>query len=108
VAKPSIDLNARNFGFGDQNEFLIASRQLEDTAVSAFNDLVPQIQNPNILAIAARMLSTEGYHAGNVREQIILRGLTAPHIDAQDILPVAAQFFPTDANGLAPTRFIAQ
>ena len=113
IAKPAINLNALGLGFGNENEFLLLSRAFEDTGVSAYSGAAPLISHSNsgrtILGAAARILAAEAYHAGNIRLQVVQRGLTSPAVDGQDIAPDAAHLFDVDqTTGLAVARTTGQ
>ena len=65
VAKPTIDFTAA--GVRDETSFLLAARLLEDVGVSAYTGAAPNLTNPEILSIAARILGTEAEHTGAIR-----------------------------------------
>lgn len=108
ASKPAINLNALGIGFGSQTEFLILARAFEDVGVSAYGGAAPDISNRTFLAAAARILATEAYHAGNIREQLVLKNITAPAVDGQDQPPSISNFFPTDSNGLSIVRSVGE
>lgn len=107
VAKPAINLNPQNLG-NSINSFLTLSRAFEDTGVSAYGGAAPLITSKVVLGAAARILATEAYHAGNIRFQVVERGLTVGSLDGLDQPPTAANQFPTDANGLSVIRTVAE
>jgi hypothetical protein len=109
VAKPAINLAAAGIGFASETEFLLLSRAFEDTGVSAYAGAAPLISHSRlgrtILDAAARILAAEAYHAGNIRLQVVQRGLTSPATDSKDIPPDLAHFFAVDqTTGLAVSR----
>jgi hypothetical protein len=108
VAKPAINLNPTNVNFSDVAQFLNRARQFEDVGVSAYAGAAPLISSDAILSAAARILATEAYHAGNIRYQVVERGISSISVDAQDQTPASNNFFPTDQNGLAIARTPAQ
>ena len=110
VAKPAINLAALGFGFGNQTDFLRAARILEDVGVSAYAGAATGFKKePTVLMAAAQILATEAYHAGNIRFQVVDKGISpGGAIDAKDQPPTASNFFPTDANGLAIARTVAE
>jgi hypothetical protein len=104
IPKPAINLNAAGYGFADDVEFLVLSRNFEDTGVSAYGGAAPFIRDKDVLGAAARILATEAYHAGNIRFQVVDQDIQIDKIDAKDQPPTENNFFPTDANGLAIVR----
>jgi hypothetical protein len=108
IAKPAINLNALGLGFANESEFLILARAFEDVGVSAYGGAARFISNKDILEAAARILAIEAYHAGNIRLQVVAKGISAPPVDAIDQPPAPNNFFPTDENALALVRSAAQ
>jgi hypothetical protein len=103
VAEPAINLDALGLGFKNDSEFLILSRAFEDTGVSAYAGAATLLSGSNLQA-AAQILATEAYHAGNIRLNIVQKGISDPPIDSKDVPPDEQHFFPVDANGLAIKR----
>ena len=83
------------------------SRALEDTGVSAYAGAATLLTGTNLQA-AAQILGTEAYLAGNVRLQVVQKGITAAMTDAMDIPPTESAFFPVDSNALALKRSTSQ
>lgn len=108
VAKPAINLAALGIGFANETEFQILARAFEDVGVSAYGGAATAIKNKKILGVAARILATEAYHAGNIRFQVVQEEITVPALDSLDQPPTSTNFFPTDVNGLAVVRTIDQ
>jgi hypothetical protein len=108
VAKPAINLAALGIGFANETEFQTLARAFEDVGVSAYGGAATAIKNKKILGVAARILATEAYHAGNIRFQVVQDGISVPAVDSLDQPPTATNFFPTDTNGLALIRTIDQ
>ena len=113
VAKPPIKLDALGIGFASESEFLLLARAFEDTGVSAYSGAAPLISHSRagktILGVAARILATETYHAGNIRLQVVQKGLTSPATDNQDIPPTLDHLFTVDdTTGLAVVRTTGQ
>jgi hypothetical protein len=111
VAKPSINLNALNLGFNNQNEFLTVAAIFEDVGVSAYGGAAPLIDNSKILAAAAQIALTEAQHAGVLRLLASDNKLAVPQVDAKSVptLNLAnGKLFFTDGNGLSPTRTTAE
>ncbi|GAC1617971.1 MAG: ferritin-like domain-containing protein [Candidatus Acidiferrum sp.] len=107
VAEPVINLDALGV-INTQALFLLASRALEDTGVSAYAGAATLLTGNNLQA-AAQILATEAYHAGNVRLQVVQQnvpGLTK--LDSQDVLPDSTHYFTVDANALAIKRTTSQ
>lgn len=107
VAEPKINLDALGIGFTSDNDFLTLARAFEDTGVSAYAGAATLLTGNNLQA-AAQILATEAYHAGNIRLNLVQRGIAAPATDAQDVPPTEQHFFPVDANGLAIKRTTSQ
>lgn len=108
VAKPAINLAALGLGFANETEFQIVARAFEDVGVSAYGGAAAAIKSKKILAVAARILATEAYHAGNIRLQVVQDEIAAPPVDSQDQPPNSTNLFPTDLNGLAIVRTVEQ
>jgi hypothetical protein len=106
IARPTINLNALGIGFGSEAEFLVLARAFEDVGVSAYAGAAPLISDKGILGKAAQILATEAYHAGNIREQVAIKGIATSSLDSQDVLPPpsGSQFFTVDSNALAIIR----
>ncbi|GAC1618980.1 MAG: ferritin-like domain-containing protein [Candidatus Acidiferrum sp.] len=107
VAEPAINLNALGIGFKSDAEFLILARAFEDTGVSAYAGAATLLTGNN-LQYAAQILAAEAYHAGNIRLNIIQKGINDPATDSMDIPPTEQHFFPLDANALALKRTPSQ
>lgn len=106
VAKPAINLNALGLGFGNDAEFLIAWRALEDTGVSAYAGAARFLSSADNVETAARILANEANHMGNARYQIARKGVRVTALDGKDILPPPAgsRLFALDSNGLSAIR----
>ncbi len=107
VAEPVINLDAVGV-INTQALFLLASRALEDTGVSAYSGAATLLTGNNLQA-AAQILATEAYHAGNIRLNVVQQhvpGLTK--LDSQDVLPDGTHYFTVDANALAIKRTTSQ
>ena len=109
IAKPSINLNAAGFGFGNLLEFLKLARIFEDIGVSAYGGAaaLPFVANSPYIGTAARILAAEAEHVGNIRLQIArLNVPTAPALDGVDILPPPSgtKFMSLDDNALSAVR----
>lgn len=107
VAEPAINLDALGV-INTQALFLLASRALEDTGVSAYAGAATLLTGNNLQA-AAQILGTEAYHAGNIRLNVVQQkvpGLTK--LDSQDVLPDSTHYFPVDSNALAIKRTTSQ
>ena len=107
VSQPNINLAALGIGFAGDNDFLNLARAFEDTGVSAYAGAATLLTAGNLQA-AAQILAVEAYHAGNVRLEIVQKGITAAKTDSLDIPPTESAFFPVDANALALKRTPSQ
>jgi len=56
--------------------------------------------------VAAQILATEAYHAGNIRLAIGVNWVSTTQTDSEDVLPPPSgkQWFTTDSTGLALVR----
>lgn len=109
IAKPNINLNALGIGFGNQTDFLIVARLLEDIGVSAYSGAASLLKTPEIIKTAARLLATEAQHAGGIRTQVAALKIPTTQLDLADILPPPSgkqlQFFSANpSNGLVAAR----
>lgn len=107
VAEPVIKLDALGIGFTADSDFLTLARAFEDTGVSAYAGAATLLTGNNLQA-AAQILGTEAYHAGTIRTEVIIKAITTPPIDANDVPPTEQHFFPVDSNGLAIKRTTSQ
>ena len=105
VAKPAINLDALG-AFSTDRQFLALARAFEDVGVSAYGGAAKLIQNPDTLEAAARIALTEGYHAGNIRLIIALKGIPTAMLDGNDYPPppTGTKYFTTSKVGLAKIR----
>ena len=120
--------------YADDNSFLLGAYIFEDVGVSAYKGAAPLIANKTYLEAAAGILAAEAYHAGLIRTILYRKGLQTPNpipslitaanqiSDARDSLdgssdddqgitgsdPTISNIVPTDANGLAYSRSVAQ
>jgi hypothetical protein len=107
VAEPTINLNALGVGFTADADFLTLARAFEDTGVSAYAGAATLLSGNNLQA-AAQILATEAYHAGNIRLNIVQKGIVVTPTDSLDVPPNSTHYFPTDSNGLAIMRTTSQ
>ena len=108
VAKPEINLAALKVGFGSDAEFIAVARAFEDVGVSAYRGAARLITNKDYLDAAAGILSTEAYHAGNIRAHAIYGNYQSPKLDGKDQPPSNTNSIPTDKNGIVVGRTVAE
>src|SRR6202012_841387 len=87
VARPNINLNALGFGFGSENDFVKASRMLEDIGVSAYAGAAGLLTTPGIITTAGRLLAAEAEHGGAIRTQVARLGISTSAMDDADFTP---------------------
>jgi hypothetical protein len=106
IAKPAINLGALGLGFSNMNDFLTLARVFEDIGVTAYGGAAPLISNKTILGYAARILATEAFHSGSIRDQIARLGITVTPVDGADHVPppFGTQYFNTDSNAISEVR----
>jgi len=105
IAKPAINLNAVGFGFANDAEYLMLSRMMEDTGVTAYTGSTHMLSR-DLLTAAAGILADEAYHMGNVRLLIAQKNIPTKPVDGKDILPPPSgkKFFAVDNFALALPR----
>lgn len=113
IAKPDINLNALNLGFGSENEFLTLSRIFEDIGVSAYAGAAYLLTTPLVIQTAARILATEAEHVATIRTQIARLNIASPTLDGADIVPPPTgsqiQYLSINpSNGLPAVRSVQQ
>jgi hypothetical protein len=109
VAMPNIDLSALGFGFGNQNDFLLAARILEDVGVTAYAGAAGMLKTPDIITAAAGLLGAESEHAAAIRTHIARLKIPTAAMDGVDLVPPpsgeARQVLSIKVNdGLVATR----
>ncbi len=87
IARPNINLDALNMGFGSENEFLTLARIFEDIGVSAYAGAAYLLQTPLVIQTAARILATESQHVGTLHTQIARLNISSPQLDGADLVP---------------------
>src|SRR3984957_351851 len=113
VARPNINLNALGFGFGNQSDFLKASRMLEDIGVTAYAGAAGLLTTPGIITTAGRLLAAEAEHVGAIRTQVARLRISTSAMDGADFTPPpsgkAGQLLSINkSNGLPATRTAGQ
>jgi len=107
IAKPAIDLNATG-GFPDENSFLVLARMFEDIGNSAYAGAaqLPSFTSSPYIGTAARILSAEAEHVGNIRLAVSGLKLATKQMDGVDIIPPPSghDYFSLNNQGLAETR----
>ena len=96
--------------FNSRDSVLTNSQAMEDTDVAAYNGTGQLIVNPNILALAGKIVSVEGRHASAIRDLRYPRiSYFAPAsedfaLDPLEVLTIASAYLPigtvVDAGGL--------
>lgn len=101
VNKPAINLDALEFGFRDQTEFLQLARALGDLVVSAYLDAFHRVESKTALHLAGAHLAAEAQQAGAIRT--LLTGSGASSRGVVDDLDV-----PTPSTSVpVGTRYLA-
>lgn len=113
IAKPNINLNALNLGFGSQNEYLTLARIFEDIGVSAYGGAAYLLTTPIVIQTAARILAVEAQHVGTLHTQIARLNIPSPVLDGADLVPPPTggqmQYLSINpANGLPALRSVPQ
>ena len=113
IAKPSINLNALGFGFGNQNEYLTLARIFEDIGVTAYAGAAYLLSTPLVIQTAARILAVEALHVGSLHTQIARLNVASPVLDGADLVPPPTggqlQYLPVNpSNGLPALRSVPQ
>jgi hypothetical protein len=99
-AIPQLMFDFSKVDFNSRDSVLTNSQNMEDTGVSAYNGAGQAIVDPNILALAGKIVSVEGRHAAAIRDLRIPRnGYFAPHsedfaLDPLSVLAIASAFLP--------------
>ncbi len=112
----------------NDNNFLLGAFIFEDVGVTLYKGASPLLTSKVFLEAAAGLLAVEAYHAGLVRTVLTAKGLETPTLaisNARDSLDgpsdldqgitatgtgnaAASNIVPTDSNGLAFSRSVAQ
>src|ERR1700744_1432158 len=113
VAKPNINLNALEIGFGSQVDFLSVARILEDIGVTAYTGAAGMLKTPGVITTAARLLAAEAEHAGSIHTQVAKLKIPSSAVDGADLIPPPRgkgnQYLSINlSNGLAATRTAGQ
>lgn len=87
VAKPNINLNALGIGFGNQVDFLMVARILEDTGVTAYTGAAGLLKTPGVITTAARLLAAEAERAGSIHTQVAKLKIDSSSVDGADLIP---------------------
>ncbi len=98
--------------FNSRDSVLTNSQAQEDTGVAAYNGSGQAIVDPNLLALAGKIVSVEGRHASVIRDLRLPNiGYFAPHsedfaLDPLEVLTIVSVYLPVgtvvDASGLPP------
>ncbi|UAB82084.1 ferritin-like domain-containing protein [Marixanthomonas sp. SCSIO 43207] len=105
---PTLEFDYGNLDFGNREQVLTTSRDLEDTGVAAYNGAGKLISNAGYLLVAGKIVSVEARHAAAIRD-LLNPGSTdfagddivSPEnglgraLDPVDIVDIAGQFITT-------------
>lgn len=109
--------------YADEASFLLGASIFEDVGVTAYGGAARFIGNPDFLEAAAGILAVEAYHAGSVRTLLLSLGLNDTFNKIATVRATlsngsglgsaegqlsAANFVPTDSNGLTYRRTARQ
>ena len=119
--------------YSSDENFLLGAFIFEDVGVTLYKGAAPLVTSKVFLEAAAGLLAAEAYHAGLVRTVLSAKGIATPALidateaisnardsldgasdDDQGVRPTgtgnaqASNIFPSDANGLAFSRTVAQ
>ena len=67
---PDLEVDFSDIDFDSQSEVLATARLLEDTGVSAYNGAGIYLENPDLVAVAGKIVSVEARHAAWIRSRI--------------------------------------
>jgi hypothetical protein len=108
IAQPAINLGALGIGFANEAYFLTLARIFEDIGVTAYGGAaqLPVFTASPYIGTAARILTTEAEHVGNIRLQVARLGIASPTLDGVDIPPPPSgtQFISANGMGLTEIR----
>lgn len=64
---PNLEVDFSSIDFSDRGQVLATAKLLEDTGVSAYNGAGIFLENPDLVAVAGKIVSVEARHAASVR-----------------------------------------
>ena len=67
---PNLEVDFSGVDFDDRGEVLATAKLLEDTGVSAYNGAGVYLENPDLVAVAGKIVSVEARHAASVRSLV--------------------------------------
>ena len=67
---PDLDVDFSGIDFSNRSQVLTTARLLEDTGVSAYNGAGIYLENPDLVAVAGKIVSVEARHAASVRSLV--------------------------------------
>lgn len=67
---PRLEFDFNGVDFGSRSEVLGTARLLEDTGVSAYNGAGIFLENPDLVAVAGKIVSVEARHAASIRSAL--------------------------------------
>jgi hypothetical protein len=106
--------------FANEDNFLLGAFLFEDVGVTAYKGAAPLISNSNYVEAAAGILAVEAYHAATIRTCLYEKEMGAAveklsdardsldgsgDVDQGIVMGHEANITPTDANGIAFSRF---
>lgn len=67
---PNLEVDFSSIDFSDRGQVLATAKLLEDTGVSAYNGAGIYLENPDLVAVAGKIVSVEARHAASIRSLV--------------------------------------
>lgn len=67
---PDLEVDFSGIDFSDRGQVLGTAKLLEDTGVSAYNGAGIYLENPDLVAVAGKIVSVEARHAASIRSLV--------------------------------------